>query len=126
MIPELGTCVKAVSEGVGAVVSLDGRVPHSMLLEIVTGGGIGTLVTRWAARRARLLLAEAGEEVELPLHLFGREREVAAVARVQRLVGRDAAHVGLELQRHPHRAAGLPGERRDPLGRVAHDRTSVV
>ena len=46
MIPKLETCVKAVSEGVEAAVILDGRVPHSMLLEIFTGGGIGTLVKR--------------------------------------------------------------------------------
>jgi acetylglutamate kinase len=46
MIPKLETCAKAVSGGVEAAVVLDGRVPHSMLLEIFTGGGIGTLVTR--------------------------------------------------------------------------------
>ena len=46
MIPKLETCVKAVNNGVEAAVILDGRVPHSMLLEIFTGGGIGTLVRR--------------------------------------------------------------------------------
>jgi len=46
MIPKLETCVKAVNNGVEAAVILDGRVPHSMLLEIFTGGGIGTLVSR--------------------------------------------------------------------------------
>ncbi len=46
MIPKLETCVKAVNNGVEAAVILDGRIPHSMLLEIFTGGGIGTLIYR--------------------------------------------------------------------------------
>jgi acetylglutamate kinase len=46
MIPKLETCVDAVSKGVEAAVILDGRLPHSMLLEIFTGGGIGTLIYR--------------------------------------------------------------------------------
>ncbi|NIA71281.1 acetylglutamate kinase [Pelagibius litoralis] len=46
MIPKLETCVKAVENGVEASVILDGRLPHSMLLEIFTGGGIGTLIHR--------------------------------------------------------------------------------
>ena len=46
MIPKLETCVKAVNNGVEAAVILDGRIPHSMLLEIFTGGGIGTLISR--------------------------------------------------------------------------------
>lgn len=46
MIPKLETCVNAVNNGVEAAVILDGRVPHSMLLEIFTGGGIGTLISR--------------------------------------------------------------------------------
>ena len=46
MIPKLETCTKAVEEGVDAAVILDGRVPHSMLLEIFTERGIGTLIRR--------------------------------------------------------------------------------
>ncbi len=46
MIPKLETCVEAVSQGVDAAVILDGRVPHSMLLEIFTDRGIGTLIRR--------------------------------------------------------------------------------
>ena len=44
MIPKLETCVRAISEGVEAAVILDGRQPHSMLLEIFTDQGTGTLV----------------------------------------------------------------------------------
>ncbi len=46
MIPKLETCTKAVEDGVDAAVILDGRVPHSMLLEIFTERGIGTLIVR--------------------------------------------------------------------------------
>jgi acetylglutamate kinase len=46
MIPKLETCVEAVTKGVEAAVILDGRVPHSMLLEIFTDRGIGTLIRR--------------------------------------------------------------------------------
>ncbi|MDX1710772.1 MAG: acetylglutamate kinase [Rhodovibrionaceae bacterium] len=46
MIPKLETCLHAVESGVDAAVILDGRVPHSMLLEIFTDRGIGTLIHR--------------------------------------------------------------------------------
>jgi acetylglutamate kinase len=46
MIPKLETCTAAVENGVDAAVILDGRVPHSMLLEIFTDRGIGTLIRR--------------------------------------------------------------------------------
>ncbi|GAO54562.1 MULTISPECIES: acetylglutamate kinase [unclassified Novosphingobium] len=44
MIPKLETCVHAVEAGCEAVVVLDGRVPHAMLLEIFTSRGAGTLI----------------------------------------------------------------------------------
>lgn len=46
MIPKLETCVNAVENGVDASVIIDGRIPHSMLLEIFTDRGIGTLIGR--------------------------------------------------------------------------------
>ncbi len=46
MIPKLETCIEAVSKGVDAAVILDGRVPHSMLLEVFTDSGIGTIIRR--------------------------------------------------------------------------------
>ncbi|MEG3182015.1 acetylglutamate kinase [Sphingomonas sp. LT1P40] len=46
MIPKVETCVAAVDAGVDAAVILDGRIPHSMLLEIFTTQGAGTLVHR--------------------------------------------------------------------------------
>ncbi|RJF84679.1 acetylglutamate kinase [Azospirillum cavernae] len=46
MIPKIETCVDAVEKGVDAAVILDGRVPHALLLEIFTEGGVGTLIGR--------------------------------------------------------------------------------
>jgi acetylglutamate kinase len=44
MIPKLQTCIAAVEAGVGAVVILDGRRPHALLVELFTEHGAGTLV----------------------------------------------------------------------------------
>jgi acetylglutamate kinase len=44
MIPKLETCIAAVEAGVGAVVILDGRRPHALLVELFTEHGAGTLV----------------------------------------------------------------------------------
>lgn len=46
MIPKIETCIDAVEKGVEAAVILDGRVPHALLLEIFTEGGVGTLIGR--------------------------------------------------------------------------------
>ena len=45
MIPKVQTCVDAVKNGVKAAVILDGRLEHSILLEIFTEHGVGTLIT---------------------------------------------------------------------------------
>jgi len=45
MIPKLGAVVDALEGGVGAAHVIDGRVPHSVLIEIFTETGIGTKVT---------------------------------------------------------------------------------
>lgn len=44
MIPKVETCLHAVEHGVEASVVMDGRVPHSVLLEIFTPHGAGTLL----------------------------------------------------------------------------------
>jgi acetylglutamate kinase len=46
MIPKVETCVHAVEQGVEAAVILDGRIAHTMLLEIFTERGVGTLIKR--------------------------------------------------------------------------------
>ena len=46
MIPKLETAIAAVEAGVDAVVILDGRRPHAMLVELFSEHGAGTLVRR--------------------------------------------------------------------------------
>jgi acetylglutamate kinase len=46
MIPKLETAIAAVEAGVEAVVILDGRRPHAMLVELFTEHGAGTLISR--------------------------------------------------------------------------------
>ena len=44
MIPKVDCCIEAIGKGVKNVVILDGRVPHSILMELLTNEGAGTLV----------------------------------------------------------------------------------
>ena len=46
MIPKIETCIYAIEQGVEAVVILDGKVAHAVLLELFTDHGAGTLVRR--------------------------------------------------------------------------------
>ena len=44
MIPKVETCIDAIKAGVQGVVILNGKTSHSVLLEIYTEGGAGTLI----------------------------------------------------------------------------------
>jgi acetylglutamate kinase len=44
MIPKVETCIYALDAGVEGVVIMDGKVPHAVLLELMTDHGIGTLM----------------------------------------------------------------------------------
>lgn len=46
MIPKIETCIYAIERGVEGVVIMDGKVPHAVLLELLTDHGAGTLITR--------------------------------------------------------------------------------
>ncbi|MBB4038949.1 acetylglutamate kinase [Microvirga flocculans] len=46
MIPKIETCIYALERGVEAVVILDGKVPHAVLLELFTDHGAGTMIRR--------------------------------------------------------------------------------
>jgi len=46
MIPKVETCIYALDAGVEGVVILDGKVPHAVLLELLTDHGAGTLFMR--------------------------------------------------------------------------------
>ena len=46
MIPKVETCIYALEKGVEGVVILDGKIPHAVLIELLTDHGAGTLITR--------------------------------------------------------------------------------
>ena len=46
MIPKLRACADAVDAGVGTAHIIDGRVPHALLIELLTDAGIGTMIRR--------------------------------------------------------------------------------
>ena len=43
MIPKIACCQEAIRRGVDKVFIIDGRVPHSLLIELFTDEGIGTM-----------------------------------------------------------------------------------
>ena len=45
MIPKVDCCVESVRSGVKSAVIMDGRVPHSLLIELLTDAGMGTMLT---------------------------------------------------------------------------------
>lgn len=45
MIPKVQCCIDAIHKGVEKVIIMDGRVPHSLLIELLTDEGAGTMVT---------------------------------------------------------------------------------
>jgi len=47
MIPKINTCLDAINNGVTAVGIIDGRKPHSILFEIFSDKGSGTLIRKW-------------------------------------------------------------------------------
>ncbi|MCM1544137.1 MAG: acetylglutamate kinase [Ruminococcus sp.] len=44
MIPKINGCIKAIKSGVRKVFIIDGRVPHSILVETLTDEGLGTMI----------------------------------------------------------------------------------
>lgn len=44
MIPKVQCCVRSLAQGVSAAHIIDGRIPHALLLEIFTNGGIGSMI----------------------------------------------------------------------------------
>ena len=44
MIPKAEACLSAIEAGVGGVTVADGRVPHAVLIELLTDAGVGTMV----------------------------------------------------------------------------------
>ena len=47
MIPKVKTCLDAINNGVTGVAIVDGRKPHSILFELFSDKGAGTLIRKW-------------------------------------------------------------------------------
>lgn len=45
MIPKVQCCTRCIAQGVKATHIIDGRQQHSLLLELLTGAGVGTMIT---------------------------------------------------------------------------------
>jgi acetylglutamate kinase len=52
MLPKVECALDAVKNGVKTAHIIDGRVSHALLLEVLTSGGVGTLIRGAAANRA--------------------------------------------------------------------------
>lgn len=61
MVPKMEACLRAVRGGVPSAHVIDGRVPHSVLLEMFTGEGIGTMVTPAQAAETTSTTAQPNE-----------------------------------------------------------------
>ena len=46
MIPKVECCIDAINRGVDKVTIMDGRVPHAILLDMLTDEGVGTMVVK--------------------------------------------------------------------------------
>jgi acetylglutamate kinase len=46
MIPKIDCCTDALKGGVKRAHIIDGRIPHSILMEVLSDEGIGTMITR--------------------------------------------------------------------------------
>ncbi|MDF2686480.1 MAG: acetylglutamate kinase, partial [Clostridia bacterium] len=44
MIPKINCCVTAVNEGVKTAHIIDGRIPHTILIELFSDAGVGTMI----------------------------------------------------------------------------------
>lgn len=51
MLPKIQNCIEALKEGVSRIHIMDGRIPHSLLLEIFTNKGIGTAILKESEER---------------------------------------------------------------------------
>jgi acetylglutamate kinase len=58
MIPKIAACIHAVQHGVGGAHILDGRVPHALLLELLTDEGVGTMIVSAASDPERASASE--------------------------------------------------------------------
>lgn len=46
MVPKVLACISSLDEGVGSTHLIDGRIPHVLLLELLTNAGVGTMISK--------------------------------------------------------------------------------
>ena len=99
MRPKLQACVDAIHGGVASAHIVDGRVPHSLLLELFTDAGYGTKITPGAMSLSELQRLEAahviGTYARLPVEIVRGEGPWVwddEGTRVPRLAVRDLGH----------------------------------
>lgn len=46
MVPKANSCIDAIERGIGSVFVLNGTLPHSILLELFTDSGVGTMIEK--------------------------------------------------------------------------------
>ena len=46
MVPKVLACISSLEEGVGSTHLIDGRIPHVLLLELLTNAGVGTMISQ--------------------------------------------------------------------------------
>jgi acetylglutamate kinase len=64
MVPKMGACLKAVSNGVPRATVVDGREPHAVLLEIFTDEGVGTQVLPGVPTKVRTAMYRTSSPAE--------------------------------------------------------------
>ena len=55
MIPKINNCLDVASNGVKGVVIIDGRKPHSILFELFSDKGSGTLIRKWINLKTKII-----------------------------------------------------------------------
>jgi hypothetical protein len=118
MLPKISGALDAAKSGVNSVHIIDGRVPHAMLLEILTDQAYGTMIRSQvigvrdavAVRRRR---RDGGQRHQAGAH---RCRLCGRLGRQRRARRGGAAHRAVRRRHHRHRPAahGRPGAHAPP------------
>ncbi|KAL3688376.1 hypothetical protein R1sor_014685 [Riccia sorocarpa] len=91
MIPKVECCVRSLAQGVHAAHIIDGREPHSLLLEILTDEGAGNPVTEYCIPRRTYLWTQAISADLTPL--AGRFEDIGLLETVYLAQERPDIHI---------------------------------
>ncbi|CAI7918324.1 unnamed protein product [Closterium sp. NIES-53] len=105
MIPKVECCIRSLAQGVHSTAIIDGRKPHSLLLEVLTDEGAGTMITGPASAVPRLTVVCALRPEKWDATVYGNLSERAMKERLQAegySVTRYAFPPGTEFPEHTH------------------------